>query len=58
MINKILIHFLLFSVLGMTFQLRAQDKVSEVNGVVKDIYGDPLPGVIISTWNKKGNVYY
>lgn len=54
MINKkIIIHLVLFFLLGLTFPLRAQHIASEVSGIVKNVYGDPLPGVVISSDDKK-----
>ncbi|MDR0698570.1 MAG: SusC/RagA family TonB-linked outer membrane protein, partial [Tannerella sp.] len=56
MIDKRIINIVFLLLAGITFQLRAQGQSSIVSGTVKDIYGDPLPGVIISSEDKK-NLY-
>lgn len=56
MIDKRIINIVFLLLVVMTFQLRAQEQAPIVSGTVKDIYGEPLPGVIISSEDKK-NLY-
>lgn len=53
MINKKIIYFVFLSLIGFTLQLRAQDINKMVSGTVKNAYGEPLPGVIVSSADKK-----
>ena len=49
MVNKKIISIVLLLLMGFTFQMKAQKISSEVTGTVKDVYGQPLQGVIISS---------
>ena len=51
MINKKIISIVLLLLMGFTFQMKAQKIASDVTGTVKDVYGQPLQGVIISSGN-------
>lgn len=56
MINKKIISQTLLILITLTFQLKAQNLLTEVSGTVTNKYGEPLPGVVISLDDRK-NMY-
>ena len=49
--NKYIIAILAMLFLGPAVMVRAQSEIA-MTGTVKDVYGNPIPGVVLSVGNK------